>query len=68
MGMEVPVEVLPKAPIPPGEEHQHLPCPRFPRGRLALAFTVATLADGLSFFLTFTPPEEWANNNRRCTD
>jgi hypothetical protein len=60
MSAEVPVEVLPKAPIPPGEEHQHLPRPRFSTKRLALAFTVATLADGLSFFLTLTPPVQWA--------
>ncbi len=33
--------------------------PRFSRIRLALAFAVAALSDGLSFFLTFTPPIEW---------
>ena len=33
---------------------------RFSKKRLALAFALAALADGLSFFLTFTPPVEWA--------
>jgi hypothetical protein len=28
--------------------------------RLALAFALAALADGLSIFLTFTPPVQWA--------
>jgi hypothetical protein len=36
------------------------PHPRFSRGRLALAFTVAALADGLSVLLTLTPPVQWA--------
>jgi len=30
------------------------------RKRLALAFAIAVLADGLSVFLTLTPPLEWA--------
>jgi hypothetical protein len=34
--------------------------PRFSRTRLILAFTVAILADGLSVFLTLTPPVQWA--------
>ena len=34
--------------------------PRFSRNRLALAFTVAALADVLSIFLTLTPPVQWA--------
>ena len=60
MRTEVPVEDLPSGkPIPPGEEPQPLPPPRFSRGRLVLAFTIAALADGLSFFLTFTPPVQW---------
>ena len=33
---------------------------RFPGRTLALAFAVAALADGLSFFLAFTPPLQWA--------
>jgi hypothetical protein len=36
--------------------------PRFSGRRLALAFVVAALADGLSFFLTFTPPVQWATD------
>ena len=61
MSTEVPVEVLsPETPIPYGEEPQPLPRPRFSRRRLALAFTMAALADGLSVFLTFTPPVQWA--------
>jgi len=58
---EVPVEVLPpETPILHGEEPQPLPRPRFSRRRLALAFTMAALADGLSVFLTLTPPVQWA--------
>ena len=61
MSTEVPVEVLPpKIPVPHGEEPQPLLRPRFSMRRLALAFAIAALADGLSFFLTFTPPVEWA--------
>jgi hypothetical protein len=61
MRKEAPVEVLPSGkPIPPGEEPQPLPRPRFSRRRLALGFTIAALADGLSVFLTFTPPVQWA--------
>ena len=57
----VPVEVLPpETPIPHGEKPQPLPRPRFSRRRLALAFAMAALADGLSVFLTFTPPVQWA--------
>jgi MFS superfamily sulfate permease-like transporter len=33
---------------------------RFSRRRLALAFAMAGLADGISFFLTLTPPLQWA--------
>jgi hypothetical protein len=58
---EVPVEVLPtETPIPHGEEPQPLRRLRFSRRRLVLAFIMAALADGLSFFLTFTPPVQWA--------
>ena len=37
-----------------------LPRPRISGKRLALAFTVAALADGLSVFLTLAPPVQWA--------
>lgn len=61
MSRTVPVEVLPpEKPIPRGEEPGTLPGPRFSRKRLALAFAFAGLADGLSVFLTFTPPVQWA--------
>ena len=63
MSSEVPVEVLPpEKPIPHGEEPQPLPRPRFSGRRLALAFTMAVLADGLSAFLTLTPPVQWASD------
>jgi hypothetical protein len=58
---KVPVEVLPpETPIPHGEGPQPLPRPRFSGKRLILAFTIAALADGLSVFLTLTPPAQWA--------
>ena len=62
MSTKVPVEVLPPdTPTGHGREPQLLPLrPRFSRKRLALAFAFAALADGLSFFLTFTPPAQWA--------
>ena len=61
MSTQLPVEDLPpETPLARGEEPQPLPRPRFSRRRLALAFTIAVLADGLSFFLTFTPPVQWA--------
>jgi hypothetical protein len=61
MSTEVPVEVLPpETPIPHGEEPKPLPRPRFSGRRLALAFALAALADGLSVFLTLTPPVQWA--------
>ena len=60
MGKEAPVEVLPpETPIPHGERPQPLPRPRFSGRRLALAFITAALADGLSVFLTLTPPVQW---------
>ena len=60
MKTDVPVEVpQPETSIPYGEKPRPLPSPRFSRSRLALAFTVAALADGLSLFLTFTPPAQW---------
>ena len=61
MSTKVPVEVLsPETPIPHIEEPRVLPRPRFSGRRLALAFIMAALADGLSFFLTLTPPVQWA--------
>jgi len=61
MSTKVPVEVLPpETPIPHGEEPQPPPRLRFSRKRLALAFTIAALADGLGFFFTFMPPLQWA--------
>ena len=61
MSTEVPAEVLPpKTPISHGEKPQRLPRPRFSKRRLALAFALAALSDGLSILLTLTPPVEWA--------
>ena len=61
MSAEVPVEVLPpETPIPHGEEPEPLPHPRFSRRRLALAFIMSALADGLSIFLTLAPAVQWA--------
>ena len=61
MSTQVPVEVMPpETPILHGEKPQPLPRPRFSRKRLALAFTIAAVADGLSIFLTLTPPVQWA--------
>ena len=37
-----------------------LPRLRFSKKRLALAFSVAALADGLSVLLALTPPVQWA--------
>jgi hypothetical protein len=61
MNTELPVEVLtPKTPIPHGEEPPLLRHPRFSKRRLALAFAIAAVSDGLSVFLTLIPPVEWA--------
>jgi hypothetical protein len=61
MSTEVPVEVLPpETPIPDGREPQPQPKPPFTAKRLAVAFTLAALADGVSIFLALTPPLEWA--------
>ena len=37
-----------------------LPLRRLSRRRLALAFAIAALADGLAIFLTLTPPLPWS--------
>jgi hypothetical protein len=61
MSTKAPVEVAPpEAPNPDGEEARPQPRPRFSARSLTLAFTMAALADGLSFFLTLTPPVQWA--------
>ncbi len=61
MGTEVPVGVNPpETTTRPVMKPQYQPRPRFSGKRLALAFIIAALADGLSVFLTFTPPVEWA--------
>ncbi len=61
MSPGMPVEALPpETPIGDADERKPPPPSRFSRNRLALAFTIAALADGLSFFLTFTPPIQWA--------
>ena len=61
MGTEVPADGLPpETPIPNGEESKSVPRARFSGRRLALAFTIAALADVLSGFLTLAPPVEWA--------
>jgi hypothetical protein len=58
---ETPVEVLPPGrPNPQDQAPRSLPHPRFSRKRLALAFAIAALADGLSMVLTLTPPVQWA--------
>jgi hypothetical protein len=61
MTARAPVEVLPpETPIPHGEGSRPLPRPRFSKNRLALAFALAAVADGLSIFLALTPPVQWA--------
>ena len=52
--------VPPEPPIASGGELQPSPCPRFSRRKLALAFTLAALADGVSVLLTLAPPVQWA--------
>ncbi len=61
MTTELPVKVLPpESPGPNGKEPPSSILPRFSKRRLALAFAVAALSDGLSFFLTPVPPLQWA--------
>jgi hypothetical protein len=61
MNAEAPVEVPPpETPAPHGEEFRPLPRSRFSKRNLALAFTMAALASGLSIFLTLAPPAQWA--------
>ncbi len=61
MSETAPVGVpLPETSDPHGERPRPPARPRFSKRRLALAFTVAALADGLSVFLTLAPPVQWA--------
>lgn len=61
MSSEPPVEALPRGnPTPPGEQSPPSSRPRFSKKRLALAFAIAALADGLSLAFTLTPPTQWA--------
>lgn len=61
MSNQLPVDVQPpETPIAYGAGHPTPPRPRFSRRRLALAFALATLADGISLLLTLTPPVQWA--------
>jgi hypothetical protein len=61
MSTELPVKVLPsEGPGPSGREPQSSIRPRFSKGRLALAFSIAALSDVLSFFLAPVPPLQWA--------
>jgi hypothetical protein len=63
MSEKVPGEVLlPEISSPHGEAPQSPPRPRFSKRKLALAFAVAALADGLSAFLTLAPPVQWATD------
>jgi hypothetical protein len=57
----LPVKVLPPEDSGPnGREPLSSIRPRFSKRRLVLAFAVAALSDGLSFFLTPVPPLQWA--------
>jgi hypothetical protein len=63
MSAKVPVEVLPpETPALQGVEFRPPPRVRFSRKRLASAFAIAALADGLSFLFTFTPPLQWGTD------
>jgi hypothetical protein len=61
MNTQLPSDYLPPdKPVTRGEGSPLLPPQRFSSGRLALAFSLATLADGLSIFWALTPPVQWA--------
>ena len=55
----MPVDVPPETPIASGLEPQSPPRPRLSKRRLALAFALAALADGLSVLLMLSPPVRW---------
>jgi hypothetical protein len=60
MNTQLPGENLPpEIPITRDEGSEPLPRQNFSKGRLALAFVLAGLADGLSIFWTLTPPVQW---------
>ena len=59
MTNQLPVNVPPETPIASGLEPQSPPRPRLSKRRLALAFALAALADGLSVLLTLAPPVQW---------
>ena len=60
MSSKAPGESMPpEAPGPAGEETPRPPGARIPARRLALAFAIAALADGLSVAFTMAPPLEW---------
>jgi hypothetical protein len=61
MTTELPGKVLPpESPGPNGTGRQSLIRPHYSKRRLLLALTIAVVADGLSIFLTLTPPAQWA--------
>jgi hypothetical protein len=61
MSNQMPIDVRPpETPIESGAEPQRPPRPRLSKRRLALAFALAVLADGLSVLLTLAPPLQWA--------
>ena len=60
MSTELPVEALPpEGRGPNGREIQAYARLRFSKRRLALAFTVAAVSDGLALLLTPAPPLQW---------
>ncbi len=63
MSTTAPVKDLPpEGPRPSGRETQSSIRLHFSWRKFALAFAVAALSDGLSFFLTPVPPLQWAAN------
>jgi hypothetical protein len=61
MSTKLPVKDLPpEDPGPSGRKPQSSIRHHFSKRRLALAFTIAALSDGLSFVLTPVPPLQWA--------
>lgn len=61
MSKQSPIDVLSSEASPArGAEPKPPPRQRLSRRRLALAFAVAVVADGLSIFWTLAPPAQWA--------